>query len=201
MTSDTTYITGNGLKMTDFTNVLGKDIKTLDKDILEIQGKPFEVIRHKIGTLYSEFQSPVMCEDTTFGDDEMGAFIKYLIKSCNKNGGDLYNVMKGIFGEKEFIDYTSIVAYRDGTDEAFFESRAECILCARTGSGMIDPFAIPVKIITKKYVNGVETLLGEMILDNPDRLSIQQQPAKRPLLHARYFSLRAYDEWTKMKDR
>ena len=65
---------------------------------------------------------------------------------------------------------------------------------------MIDPFAIPVKIITKKYVNGVETLLGEIILDNPDRLSIQQQPAKRPVLHARYFALSAYSEWKKMKD-
>jgi hypothetical protein len=42
----------------------------------------------------------------------------------------------------------------------------------------------------------VRTILAENVLvDNPERLSIAQQPKKRDQLHPRYFSLRAYKEW------
>jgi hypothetical protein len=140
----------------------------------------------------------VSCEDTTFGHGRVASVVKDIIEVCSENEGDLYNVIKAMAPKLENVKYTSIVAYKDDNIEALFECEMLCKLCPRSAKGLIDPFAIPLECTVTQYVNGEKTVLidGQPI-DNPDKLSIAQQPLLRELFHPRRYSLRAYDKWHK----
>jgi hypothetical protein len=191
------YVTGNSIKVGDMQAVLGKDISLFKTEIKEMQGKPFDVSLDKIRTLHSncEFKA-VACEDTTFGHGKVASVVKDIIDVCNENEGDLYNVIKAMAPKLENVKYTSIMSFKDDVHEALFVCEMLCLLCTRSGKGMIDPFAIPLECTVTQYVNGEKTVLIEnQKIDNPDKLSIAQQAKNRHLIHPRYFSLMAYIQW------
>ena len=193
----TLYVTGNSIKVGDMQAVLGEGISLFDTKPAEIQGKPFDVSLDKIRTIYSMcgFKS-VACEDTSFGHGKVASVVKDIIEECVENEGDLYNVIKAMAPKVENVKYTSIMSYKDEQYEALFECEMLCKLCPRSAKGMIDPFAIPLECTVTQYVNGEKTvLIDRQPIDNPDKLSIAQQPTKRRLVHPRYFSLTAYDKW------
>ena len=194
---NTLYVTGNSIKVGDMQAVLGEVISLFDTKPAEIQGKPFDVSLDKIRTIHSKcgFKS-VACEDTSFGHGRVASVVKDIIEVCGENEGDLYNVIKAMAPKLENVKYTSIMSYKDDHYEALFECEMLCKLCPRSGKGMIDPFAIPLECTVTQYVNGEKTvLIDRQPIDNPDKLSIAQQPLLRELLHPRRFSLRAYDKW------
>ena len=197
--NDTTiYATGNGVKLDDLKAVLGQDIANRDLRPTEIQAMAIRATEDKVRRCFETVGgADVCCEETSFGtDDELATFVKQIIDACEKNGGDLHNVWKAVAPHKTEFNYTSIVAFKSAQIEAFFECTMKCAICPRSGGGKIDPFAIPIEYTLVQTVNGVRTILAEnVIVDNPTRLSIGKQPAKRPELHPRYFSLRAYKEW------
>ena len=198
---DTTiYATGNGVKLDDFKAVLGQDIINRDLKPTEIQAIPIRATEDKIRRSFETVGGvDVCCEETSFGTGELATFVKQIIETCEKNGGDLHNVWKAVAPHRTEFDYTSIVAFKNAEIEAFFECTMKCAICPRSAAGKIDPFAIPIEYTLVQTVNGVKTILAENVaLDNPTRLSIAQQPAKRPELHPRYVSLRAYKEWRLM---
>lgn len=193
----TIYATGNGVKLDDFKVVLGQDIINQDLKPTEIQGSPMQASEDKIRRCFDAVGGvDVCCEETSFGTGELATFIKQIVDTCEKNGGDLHNVWKAVAPHRTEFDYTSIVAFKSAKIEAFFECTMKCGICPRCGSGKIDPFAVPIQYSLVQIVNGVRTILAENVaIDNPTRWSIAQQPEKRPDLHPRYFSLRAYKEW------
>lgn len=193
----TMYVTGNSIKVEDMKAVLSEDISLFKTEIAEIQGKPFDVSLDKIRTIYSKVAfKAIACEDTSFGHGKVASVVKDIIDECNENGGDLYNVIKAMAPNVADVKYTSIVSYKDNSHEALFECEMLCTLCPRSGKGTIDPFAIPLECTVTQYINGQKTVLIEKHkIDNPDKLSIAQQPEKRHLIHPRYFSLIAYKQW------
>lgn len=193
----TLYVTGNSIKVADMKRVLGEDIQLFKIDIDEIQENSLEVSKDKIRRIYTESGfKQVACEDTSFGYGKLSSMIKHVIDACDENGGDLYNVMKAIAPKVNTVAYTSITSFKNKDYEAFFECEMICELCPRTGKGMIDPFAIPIEYTLKQYVNGEMTvLIQNQKIDNPGKLSIAQQPENRHLIHPRYFSLQAYNQW------
>lgn len=70
-------VTGNSLKFRELSDELDKffvcEQGTLD-GYNEIQGKPEEIILHKLQSAYSYFQSPVLVDDTSLHFDELGGF-------------------------------------------------------------------------------------------------------------------------------
>ena len=196
--NDTTiYATGNGVKLDDLKAVLGQDIINRDLKPTEIQAMPIRATEDKIRRCFEAVGgADVCCEETSFGTGELATFIKQIIDACEQNEGDLHNVWKAVAPHKTEFNYTSIVAFKSAQTEAFFECTMKCAICPRSAPGKIDPFAIPIKYTLVQMVNGVTTILAENVaVDNPARLSIAKQPAKRPELHPRYVSLRAYKEW------
>ncbi len=194
----TIYATGNGLKLDDFKSVLGQNIIARDLKVTEIQGHPMPAAVDKIRRNFEEVKEvDVCCEETSFGTGELATFIKQIVDTCEKNGGDLYNTWKSIAPARTEFDYTSIVAFKSSTIEALFVCDMKCELCTRRScAGKIDPFAVPTQYTVRRYVNGVETVLAENVaVDNPERKSIAQQSDRRHVLHPRYYSLRAYKEW------
>jgi hypothetical protein len=194
----TIYATGNGVKLDDLKAVLGQYIINRDLKPTEIQAMAIRATEDKIRRCFDAVGgADVCCEETSFGTgDELATFIKQIVEACEKNGGDLHNVWKAVAPHKTEFNYTSIVAFKSAQIEAFFECIMKCAICPRSGGGKIDPFAIPIDYTLVQTVNGVRTILAENVaVDNPDGLSIAQQPAKRPELHPRYFSLRSYKEW------
>ncbi len=191
------YVTGNSIKVGDMQAILGKDISLFKTEIKEMQGKPFDVSLDKIRNLHSKCEyKAVACEDTTFGHGKVASVVKDIIDVCDENGGDLYNAIKAMAPKIENVKYTSIMSFKDDVDEALFECEMLCKLCPRSGKGTIDPFAIPLELTVSQYVNGLKTVLIEnQKIDNPEKLSIAQQPNKRYLIHPRYFSLMAYIQW------
>ena len=194
---ETTYVTGNGLKMDDLKRVLGADISTKKIEVPEIQGDPFDVSVDKIRKIYdTQGSRPVGGEDTSFGVGKLASVVKDFVEECKLNGSDLYTVMRALAPKRQYFDYRSIFAFKDETTEAFFECCMKCEICPRTNAGMIDPFTIPVEYTIIQTVNGVRTVLCENIpIDNPHKLSIAQQPDMRHLIHPRYFSVGAYKSW------
>lgn len=193
----TIYATGNGVKLDDFKSVLGQNIIARDLKVTEIQGHPMSAAVDKIQRNFEEVKEvDVCCEETSFGTGELATFIKQIVDTCEKNGGDLYNTWKSIAPARTDFDYTSIVAFKSSTFEALFVCVMECELCPRSCAGKIDPFAVPTQYTVRRYVNGVETVLAENVaVDNPERKSIAQQSDRRHMLHPRYYSLRAYKDW------
>lgn len=191
------YVTGNSIKVGDMQAILGKDILLFKTEIKEMQGKPFDVSLDKIRNLHSKCgYKAVACEDTTFGHGKVASVVKDIIDVCDENEGDLYNVIKAMAPKIENVKYTSIMSFKDDVNEALFECEMLCKLCPRSGKGTIDPFAIPIELSVSQYVNGQKTVLIEnQKIDNPEKLSIAQQPNKRHLIHPRYFSLMAYIQW------
>ena len=199
MTSEdkTIYATGNGVKLDDLKAVLGQDITNKDLKVPEIQAVPMRASEDKIRRNFEAVgEVDVCCEETSFGTGELATFVKQIVDTCEKNGGDLYNVWKAVAPHRTEFDYTSIVAFKNSKTEAFFECTMKCAICPRSAPGKIDPFAIPIQYTLVAILDGVRTVLAENVpVDNPTRLSIAQQPEKRPHIHPRYFSLRAYKEW------
>ncbi len=193
----TIYATGNGVKLDDLKAVLGPDIINQDLKPTEIQQMPIRATEDKVRRSFEMVGgADVCCEETSFGTGELATFIKQIIDACEKNGGDLHNVWKAVAPKRTEFDYTSIVGFKSPQTEAFFECTMKCTICPRSASGKIDPFAVPIQYTLVQIVNGVRTVLAENVaVDNPERLSIAQQPKKRDQLHPRYFSLRAYKEW------
>jgi hypothetical protein len=198
---NTMYITGNSIKVQDMKAVLGDGIALFDTKIQEIQGEPFDVSLDKIRTVCSKSgYDAIACEDTSFGHGRVASVVKDIIETCNANEGDLYNVIKAMAPKQENVKYTSILAFKDGKDEALFVCEMLCKLCPRTGTGMIDPFAIPLECTVVQFVNGHKTIvIDKQIIDNPEQLSIAQQPKMRSQIHPRYFALRAYDQWRRYR--
>ena len=196
-TTTTIYATGNGVKLDDLKAVLGQDIINRDLKPTEIQDIPIRATEDKVRRCFEAVGGvDVCCEETSFGTGELATFIKQIIDACEKNGGDLYNVWKAVAPHRTEFDYTSVVAFKSAQTEAFFECIMKCTICPRSDSGKIDPFAIPIEYTLVQTINGVKTILMQNVaVDNPARLSIAKQPAKRPHIHPRYFSLRAYKEW------
>ncbi len=196
----TLYVTGNSIKVGDMKRVLGEDIQLFKTDVDEIQANSLDVSKDKIRRIHTESGlKEVGCEDTSFGYGKLASMIKHVIDACDENKGDLYNVMKAIAPNDTIVNYTSIVSFKNESNEAFFECTMVCELCPRSGKGTIDPFAIPIEFTLKQYVNGVITVLTEnQKIDNPEKRSIAQQPDNRHLVHPRYFALRAYNEWKKL---
>ena len=194
---ETKYVTGNSIKVEDMKAVLGEDISLFNTDINEKQGKPFDVSLDKIRTIWESCAfKAVACEDTSFGHGKVASVVKDIIEICNENEGDLYNTIKAMAPKVENVKYTSIMSFKDDTHEALFECEMICKLCTRSGKGTIDPFAIPLECTVTQYINGEKTVLIEnQKIDNPEKLSISQQPLLRKFIHPRYFSLRAYDQW------
>jgi hypothetical protein len=197
--NDTTiYVTGNGVKLDDLQAVLGQDIAIRDLKPTEIQAFPMCATEDKVRRCFDAVGgADVCCEETSFGTgDELATFIKQIVDACEKNGGDLHNMWKAVAPHKTEFNYTSIVAFKSAQIEAFFECTMKCAICPRSAPGKIDPFAIPIEYTLVRTVNGIKTILAENVaLDNPSRLSIAQQPAKRYERHPRYYSLRAYKQW------
>jgi len=192
----TIYATGNGMKLDDLKRVLGEGIITQDLKIVEIQDMPLRVAEDKIRRCFDITQTDVCCEETSFGVDEVAAYVKQINQVCKKYGGSLDKVWDAMAPKLEFKDYTSIVAFKNKDHEAFFECTMKCRTCSRKTEGLIDPFTIPVEYTIKAHVNGTTTILEENVaVDNPDQLSIAEQSSKRHLLHPRYVSLRAYHAW------
>jgi len=192
----TIYATGNGMKLEDMQNVLGKGIIARDLKVVEIQDLPLRVAEDKIRRCFEIVQTDVCGEDTSFGTDEVAAFVKQINQVCKKYGGSLDKVWDAMAPKLEFKDYTSIVAFKNKDHEAFFECTMKCRTCPRKTEGLIDPFTIPVEYTLKAHVNGTTTVLEENVpVDNPDQLSIAEQSSKRQFLHPRYFALRAYLQW------
>ena len=196
---NTLYVSGNKMKLADLKRVLGDEISTFTADVDEIQKGSYDVSVDKIRKIHAlKGCQPVGCEDTSFGVGVLAAMIKHILDECESNEGDLYAVLKAIAPKRQYFDYTSIFAFKNETYEALFECRMKCEICPRSKPGQIDPFAIPVEYTLIQYVNGVKTVLCEGVkLDNPDKLSIAQQPDKRHLLHPRYIAVRAYSDWRK----
>jgi len=195
--NDTTlYVSGNEMKLADMKRVLGAGITTIDDEVDEIQANPLSVSKDKIRKIYDKQKTAVGCEDTSFGFGATASMVKHLIKDCKENGSELYDVLRALAPKAEYVNYNSIVSFKDGTDEVHFHCTMKCYLCARTAPGMIDPFAIPVKYTIEQHLNGVKTVLvADEAIYNPDKLSIAQQPDNRPLVHARYFALGVYKKW------
>ena len=197
--NDTTiYATGNGVKLDDLKAMLGQDITNRDLKPTEIQAMAIRATEDKIRRCFEAVGgADVCCEETSFGtEDELATFVKQIIEACEKNGGDLHNVWKAVAPERTEFNYTSIVAFKNEQIEAFFECTMKCAICPRSAPGKIDPFAVPIEYTLVQTVNGIKTILAQNVaVDNPARLSIAQQPAKRPHIHPRHFSLRAYKEW------
>ena len=194
---NTLYVTGNSIKVGDMHAVLGQGISLFETKIAEIQGKPFDVSLDKIRTIHANcgFKA-VSCEDTSFGHGKVASVVKDIIEECNEHEGDLYNVMKAMAPKLENVKYTSIMSFKDDHYEALFECEMLCKLCPRTGKGMIDPFGIPLECTVTQYINGERTvLIDRQPIDNPEKLSISQQPLLRDQVHPRRFSLRAYKQW------
>ena len=194
---ETTYVTGSGIKLDDFKRILGPDIFTKKIEVPEIQGDPFDVSVDKIRKIYDNQGSrPVGGEDTSFGVGKLASVVKDFVEECKLNESDLYTVMRALAPKRQYFDYRSIFAYKDGLLEAFFECCMKCEICPRTADGMIDPFAIPIEYTLIQTVNGVRTVLCEnQPIENPHKLSIAQQPDMRYLIHPRYFSIGAYKSW------
>ncbi len=193
----TIYATGNGVKLDDLKAVLGQDIINQNLKPTEIQAMPIRATEDKIRRCFEAVGgADVCCEETSFGTGELATFIKQIVDTCEQNGGDLHNVWKAVAPRLTEFDYTSIVAFKNAKIEAFFECIMKCAICPRSADGKIDPFAVPIQYTLVQTFNGVRTILAENILvDNPEQLSIAQQPKKRDQLHPRYFSVRAYKEW------
>ena len=194
---DVLYVTGNKLKLADLKIILGDGISTFATKIKENQGIPVDVSLDKISRIYIEQGGrAVGCEDTTFGSGELASYIKQLTDECENNEGDLYNALRAIAPKRQYFDYTSIFSFKDETHEASFECRMKCEICPRTAAGMIDPFAIPIEYDLIMQVNGKTTVLcANQPIENPGKLSIAKQPAIRHLVHPRYFSVGAYNNW------
>lgn len=201
---DTTiYATGNGVKLDDLKAVLGQGIINCDLKPIEIQQLPIHATEDKVRRCFEMAKgADVCCEETSFGTGELATFIKQIIDACDKNGGKLDQVWKAVAPGRTEFDYTSIVGFKNQQIEAFFECTMKCAICERSGSGKIDPFAVPIQYTLVRFVKGVSdphpdrTVLEENVaVDNPKGLSIAEQPEKRAQLHPRYFSLRAYKEW------
>ena len=198
---DTSYVTGNSIKVGDMHAVLGEGISLFDTKIDEIQGKPVDVSLDKIRRIHAKCGflravRGVSCEDTSFGHGRVASVVKDIIEVCGENEGDLYNVIKAMAPKLENVKYTSIMSYKDDHNEALFECEMLCKLCPRSAKGLIDPFAIPLECTVTQYINGERTvLIDQQPIDNPEKLSISQQPLLRDQLHPRRFSLRAYNQW------
>ena len=194
---DVLYVSGNKLKLSDLKKVLGNDISTFATTIKEIQGLPIDVSLDKISRIYTEQGGrAVGCEDTTFGSGELASYIKQVTEECERNEGDLYSALRAIAPKRQYFDYTSIFSFKDETHEAMFECKMKCEICPRTATGMIDPFAIPIEYDLIMRVNGKTTILcANQPIENPGKLSIAQQTDIRHLVHPRYFSVGAYNNW------
>ena len=72
-----TIVTGNTLKFQELSVALGEffdcEQKVL-KGYSEIQGKPEEILRHKLEAAYREFQEPVLVDDTSLHFETLNGF-------------------------------------------------------------------------------------------------------------------------------
>ena len=71
-----TIVTGNSLKFRELSNELSKffDCEQGTIDGFEIQGKPEEILRHKLAQAFEKFKQPVLVDDTSVHFDFLGGF-------------------------------------------------------------------------------------------------------------------------------
>lgn len=199
-----TICSGNKRKLLDFEAVFGKHLVMVPYKGDEAQGKPLYVANAKAIKMHEEQGVHVLTEDVSVSkwgqESAAGSLIKYHVEEASEEGVSLKKKLEERFGGAEFFSYQSSCVFTDGTRTIKTWTKARCTLKELNEEekkgvvGDIDPFVVVHEIETWRQINDSEPeLVGSMVFDASDGLSIGQKqaqdPKNRSLLHPRYFAL------------
>ena len=198
------FCSGNKRKLLDIEAVFGKNLVMVPFKGDEAQGKPLYVASAKAIKMHNDLDAPVMTEDVSVGkwgrDSAAAALIKYHVEEAAEEGVTLKMKLEERFGGAEFFSYQSSCVSTDGTRTIKTWTKARCTVKELNEEekkgvvGDIDPFVVVHEIETWRQIDDSEPeLVGSMVFDASDGLSIGQKqaqdPKNRSLLHPRYFAL------------
>ncbi|KAL7719816.1 Inosine triphosphate pyrophosphatase [Entamoeba marina] len=100
MSKQIKIVTGNPNKVREIKEIMTDiniDIGIIKIDLMEMQGKPLEVIKHKAATAIKQANCPIVVEDVSFNlkclGELPGPYIKYFVESVHAEG--LYKMAIG----------------------------------------------------------------------------------------------------------
>lgn len=212
ITKNLTYFaSGNKRKIMDFESVLGK-IHFVDHDLPEIQDIHVKVAIKKVMKMCKKVGVPIVIDDTSLGrgDEVQAAMIKHLLKAKT---GTLVQALNGIYPGVETFEYSSIIAFCDGSRKVLFKCTTKCrlkdisieVLKEKKIVGDIDPFVVPISHILEMILDDAPpVLIEEHVYDNPDGLTIGElqalNSANRQKFHPRYPALEGWKLWMEEND-
>ena len=129
-----TLVTGNPNKAREVAMILGYDIATRAIDLPEIQSFNLEeIVREKAAAAYAIVGSPVLVEDVSFSLAALNGFPGPFIKFWDKQGcHELDDAVARAF-DNDRVTVQSGVAYADGAQMLYVESRIEGRVTSRRG--------------------------------------------------------------------
>jgi broad specificity phosphatase PhoE len=210
ITNLTYFASGNKRKIMDFESVLG-NIHFVDHDLPEIQDIPVKVAIEKAMKM-CQFGVPIVVDDTSLGrgNEVQAAMIKHLLKAKT---GTLVQALNGIYPGVETFEYSSIIAFCDGSRKVLFKCTTKCrlkdisieVLKEKKIVGDIDPFVVPVSYTLEMILDDAPpVLIREYIHDNPEGLTIGElqalNPANRCKYNPRYPALEGWKLWMEEND-
>lgn len=211
ITNLTYFASGNKRKVMDFESVLGK-IHFVDHDLPEIQDIHVKVAIKKVMKMCKNVGVPIVIDDTSLGrgDEVQAAMIKHLLKAKT---GTLVQALNGIYPGVETFEYSSIIAFCDGSRKVLFKCTTKCrlkdisieVLKEKKIVGDIDPFVVPISHILEMILDDAPpVLIEEHVYDNPDGLTIGElqalNSANRQKFHPRYPALEGWKLWMEEND-
>ena len=122
---DLVFITGNQDKANYVSKYFGRTIEHVKVDVDEIQSLDLhEIVRHKVRQAYAIVKRPVMVEDVSLEFKALGGlpgpFIKFFLQAMS-----LEEVAALVDGKDRSAIARCVIGYYDGTDEQYFEGKAD----------------------------------------------------------------------------
>lgn len=113
--SDPVFVTGNKNKVLEVTQILGRQIESVELDIDEVQSLDIRYIaRRKAESAYMQLHRPVIVDDAGLYIDAWGGFPGPLVAHIAKSGGCelLLRMMRG--EDKRAVHFLGTATYYDG---------------------------------------------------------------------------------------
>ncbi len=132
--SELIFATSNRNKLTEASEILGREISGRALELDELQSTDLETVtRHKAAQAYAQMQLPVIVEDTSLVFHAWGKlpgpFIKFFLEQMGPEG--LVRALKP-FGDMS-AEAICGVGYHDGKSTRYFEGRVSGMIAAPAG--------------------------------------------------------------------
>ncbi|MBS3143909.1 RdgB/HAM1 family non-canonical purine NTP pyrophosphatase [Candidatus Woesearchaeota archaeon] len=123
---DFLFITSNENKIKEASLIIGKEVKSINIDLNEIQAiEAKDIVEKKAREAYDKIKKPVIVEDTGLHIKELngfpGALVKWMLKSIKDDG--ICNLIRNKENKEAYAE--TCIGYFDGSNFSVFSGRID----------------------------------------------------------------------------